>query len=117
MGFLSRLFSRFSEGKSGQKGYTTKDGPHGIHVYVQCDKCGEKIPVRLSTTAELQRREGPEAELGAGAFFVRKTIVGNRCYQRIEATIDFDNRYNVVDSEVQHGRLLTVQEYESEDES
>ena len=119
MSFLSRIFSRFSKGKSGQRGYTSKAGPHGIHIYVQCDRCGEKIPVRLSTTAELQRRDGPEAEVGSGAFFIRKTIVGNRCYQRIEARVDFDARYNVVDSEVQHGKLLTVEEYEqkNEDES
>lgn len=116
MSFFSKLFSRLLKG-SGSKGYVTKDGPTGIRIYVQCDRCGEKIPVRLSTTSELQRREGPEADLGAGAFFVRKTIVGNRCYQRIEAVVEFDGRYNVVDSEVEHGKLLTVEEFKEEDES
>lgn len=48
-------------------------------------------------------------------FFIQKTIVGNRCYQRIEAAIEFDGRFNVIDSEVKNGRLLTVEEYKARD--
>ncbi|NMB01661.1 MAG: hypothetical protein GX971_09145 [Firmicutes bacterium] len=117
MGFLSRFFPNLGKVQTrGQQGYTTTDGQHGIWIYLQCNKCGEKIPVRLRTTSELQRREGPDADLGPGQYFVQKTVVGSKCYQRIDATVDFDAKYNVVDSKVTNGKLITFKEYESKDE-
>ncbi|WP_461370507.1 hypothetical protein, partial [Candidatus Darwinibacter acetoxidans] len=92
------------------------DGSHGIWIYLQCDRCGEKIPVRLRTTSELQKREGPDAELGPGQYFVQKTVVGSKCYQRIEASVDFDAKYDVVDSQVVNGKLITYGEYKNNDE-
>lgn len=117
MGFLAKLFGGFGKSKSrGKQGYTKKDGQHGIWIYLKCDRCDEKIPVRLRTTSELQRREGPDADLGPGTYFVQKTVVGSNCYQRIDATVDFDLKYNVVDSKVTNGKLITYQEYEAKDE-
>lgn len=117
MGFLSNLFPGLRKSRArGKQGYVKRDGQHGIWIYLQCDKCGEKIPVRLRVTSEVQRREGPDEDLGPGQFFVQKTIVGSQCYQRIEATIDFDAKYNVIDSEIKHGKLITQKEYEEKDE-
>lgn len=116
MGFLSKLFGGSSKSRSkGRSGFTVQDGPHGIWIYIQCEKCGEKIPVRLRTTSEVQKREGPDAELGSGQYFVQKTIVGSKCYQRIEATVDFDAKYNVVDSHIDHGKLITAKEYKKDE--
>lgn len=115
MGFISDLFSGLFRSKSGKDHYTLRDGPQAIKIFFECSKCGEKIPVRLSTTSELQRREGPDAELGPGAFFVQKTVVGNKCYQRIEAVVDFDAKYRVAESKISGGRLLTVQEFEKQE--
>lgn len=117
MGFLSKLFPSMGKTQSrGKPGYATPDGPHGLNIYVQCDKCGEKIAVRLRKTSEVQRREGPDADLGPGQYFVQKTIVGSKCYQRIEATVDFDAKYNVVADTVEYGRLITLKEFNEEDE-
>jgi len=112
MGFLSNLFNKKPRA---EKGYTTKDGAHGVWIYLQCDKCDEKIAVRLRTTSELQKREGPDADGGPGTFFVQKTVVGSRCYQRIEAIVDFDAKYNVVGSQIKNGKLITAKEYEKND--
>lgn len=112
MSFLAKLF----KGKpQAEKGYTTKDGAHGVWIYLQCNKCAEKIAVRLRTTSEIQKREGPDADLGPGEMFVHKTIVGSKCYQRIEAVVDFDAKYNVVASQVQNGKLITAAEYGKND--
>lgn len=116
MGFLSRLFSKNKVRTRGQQGYTTIERPHGIWVYFKCSRCGEKIPLRLRTTSEIQRREGPDADLGPGAYFVNKIVVGNNCYQRIEAVIDFDSRYNVVSSNIKNGELITKAEFDRNDE-
>ncbi len=116
MGFLSKLFSNLGSRSKGEPGYATPDGPHGLRIYVQCDKCGEKVPVRLRTSSEVQKREGPDADQGSGQYFVQKTIVGSKCYQRIEATVEFDARYNVVESTVKGGKLITLKEFNKEDE-
>ncbi|NLL48425.1 MAG: hypothetical protein GX249_07560 [Firmicutes bacterium] len=117
MGFLDRLFPNLGKSRArGKSGYTRAEGPHGLWFYVQCDRCGEKIAVRLRTTSEVQKREGPDADLGPGQYFVRKTIVGSQCYQRIEATVDFDSKYNLVDADIKHGKLITQKEYEQRDE-
>lgn len=117
MSFLSRLFPGLNKSRArGKPGYTQKDGPHGIWIYIQCDHCEEKIPIRLRTTSELQRREGPDADLGPGHYFVQKTIMGSNCYKRIEATVDFDAKYNVVDSKIVGGKLITHSEYKEKDE-
>ncbi|HPT83753.1 MAG TPA: hypothetical protein PLM25_07675, partial [Limnochordia bacterium] len=111
----SKLFST-SRSPKGKTGYVRREGKTAVWIYVQCGKCGEKIPVRLRTTSELQRREGPDAQLGPGMFFVRKTIVGSQCYQRIEAAVEFDFKYDVVDSKVVNGRLITYEEFTKNDE-
>lgn len=117
MGFLDRLFPNLGKRQTkGKAGYTTLDGPHGLWFYVQCDKCGEKIAVRVRTTSEVQKREGPDQELGPGQYFVNKTIVGSNCYQRIEATVEFDAKYNVVDEAIHAGRLITLEEFNKKDE-
>ena len=115
MGFFSKLFQKLKgENVSSQKGYTRQEGRQGLWIYLQCDHCGEKIGVRLRKSSELQRREGPDESGGPGEFFVRKTVVGSKCYRRIEATVDFDARYNVVGSEVINGKLITFEEYKKE---
>jgi hypothetical protein len=46
---------------------------------------------------------------------VRKTVVGKKCYQRIEATVDFDGKYDVVDSKMVNGKLITYEEYKKDE--
>lgn len=116
MGFLSKLFSPAGSKQRAKPGYVRRDGKHALWIYIQCDRCGEKIPVRLRTTSELQRREGPDANDGPGMYFVRKTVVGSKCYQRIEATVDFDVKYDVVESKVTNGKLITYDEFKKTDE-
>lgn len=117
MSFLTKLFpSLAKKGTGSQQGYTRRDGQHAIWIYFQCGRCGEKIPVRIRTTSELQRREGPDADLGPGHYFIRKTVVGSQCFQRIEAVVDFDHRYNVVESHVQGGRLIPYTAFYEKDE-
>lgn len=117
MSFFSKLFPSLGKSPSkGMTGYTSQDGPHGIVIYLQCDKCNEKIAVRLRTTSEVQKRDGLDADLGPGQYFIQKTIVGSDCYNRIEATVDFDAKYNVVSSDIKHGKLITVADYKKDEQ-
>ena len=111
MGFLSKLMGLGKAQPKGKGGYVTAGRQARSVDLRSVAKCGEKIPVRLRTTSELQRREGPDTEQGPGMYFVRKTVVGKKCYQRIEASVEFDFKYDVVDHKVTNGRLITCDEY------
>ena len=51
----------------------------GIPLRVQCHACGEVIRARVNPTAELSL-----ADDGSEAYFVRKVLVGRRCFRPIE---------------------------------
>ena len=51
MDFLARLFAPGRSRSKAKTGYVKRDGRYAIWIYVQCDRCGEKIPVRLRTVS------------------------------------------------------------------
>jgi hypothetical protein len=47
------------------------------------------------------------SELDEGGYFIRKTLVGsNRCFQRVEVTLYFDERRNLVDRQISGGEFI-----------
>jgi hypothetical protein len=105
MGFIDSLKSLISDGKSDNY---EKDG---YWLYVRCDRCGEVIRTRI----DLRRDLNPGDE---GGFIVRKTLVGNRtCFERIEATLIFDDQRRVIDHEIDRGELVTAEAYEDSSQS
>jgi hypothetical protein len=91
MGFLSRLFG----GGGGGRGSDT-----GLYYYVQCDRCGEVIRVRVNPMSELSHSENERG------FFVRKYITGKRCYNRIEALFNYDSGRRLKSNDITGGKLV-----------
>lgn len=107
MGFLNKLFGIGGQGASSKDSKTIQDG-NGLFIFIQCNRCGEKIKLRLRKTDELQRLENNQ---NGASFFVKKMVMGSNCFNRMESTIEFDARYNVVHSEIENGKLLSVAEF------
>lgn len=87
------------EGGATQPGIT--DVGEAILVELMCDRCHEVLSVRLRKSSDIQRNydgSGPE-------FYVRKTVVGNKCFNRIELELEMDARYRPVATRVQGGKL------------
>jgi hypothetical protein len=60
-------------------------GPDGgIALRVRCAACGEVIRARVNPTAELSL-----ADDGSGTYFVRKVLVGQRCFRPIELRLRY----------------------------
>lgn len=107
MGFLSNLKAAlFSKGAPTQKGFVRHDG-QGLYVYVKCDRCGEVIPLRLRKTDEMAQSEEEGYD-----YFVQKVIVGQGCFQRMDARLEFDRRHELVNSSITGGHLVPVSEYQ-----
>lgn len=96
MSFLDSIKSIFGLGQSSDQA--------GHWIYVRCHRCGEAIKTRVDLKSALNPHDD-------GGYLMRKTLVGNQlCFQRIEVTLIFDKNRNLIDHEIQHGRLITADE-------
>jgi hypothetical protein len=77
-----------------------------LYLYIQCNKCGEKMRARVDLWNELTpdyegNREDPSS------FHCRKVLVGeNRCYQPIELQLKFDKNHKLVDKKIHGGKYI-----------
>lgn len=96
MGFLKRLFG----GK--QEPY---EDTQGVYLYVACDNCGSRLRVRIDKQYDLNRQ--------SGGFVWHKTLVDSKCFRPMPTTVKFDGNYSVTEAEIEGGRYLTKDEYET----
>lgn len=99
MGIFDKLGSLVSSGEQDD----------AIHLYVQCDKCGAKLDIRIDKSYDLS----PDYD-GEGAYFLRKEMLDDQCFTLMQARIHFDRQYNIINSEVKGGRLISHAEYEAD---
>jgi hypothetical protein len=79
-------------------------------VYVQCDRCGEKIRTRVDLRNDLSLHYG-ETDRDTTRF-CRKTLVGSgRCFQKIEVELTFDIRCQLIDRQIWGGTFISEEEY------
>jgi len=98
MGFLESMKSLLGGGQEQDKA--------GYHVYVRCNRCGEALKARIDMRNDLSHLE-------EGGFVVRKTLVGSqRCFERVEVTLTFDDNRKLVDREIVRGEFITGEEFE-----
>ena len=114
MGILAGLFGRKRQVDTKViKGLAISDGPHGVVVFIKCNKCGEKIRLRLRKTSEIVHGEGTKDY----EYFVQKVVMGNDCFNKMETRVEFNKAYQVVNWEIAHnaGKLITKSEFDSEE--
>jgi hypothetical protein len=99
MGFLDSMKSLLGGG--GEQDET------GYWIYVRCGRCGEVIKTRIDLHNDLSPRE-------EGGYMVSKTLVGSqRCFERVEATLIFDENRRLIDREITHGDFIAAEEFEA----
>ena len=101
MDWINRLFS---------KGTSTKhpgNDPNALWVYVQCNRCGTSLAVRIDRRNELS----PDYE--GGGMILRKEMMDSVCFQLMHAEMQFDGQGNVSAQNVDNGKFLTREEYEN----
>jgi len=100
MGLLDGLLKRIGVG-----GGPKETGDRGVYYYVRCDRCKEKIRIRVDPYWDLS----PENE-GSG-FTVTKHIIGQKCFRTIEATLTFDDKRVETERLISGGKFITAEEY------
>jgi len=108
MEILRRIFGG---GKPGER----RD-PNAIHFYVRCNKCGEKIRLRVDKRYDLMRDydRGP-GDVGSG-YALRRDILGNKCFQMMHMQVFLDNSYRILSQDITGGEFITYEEYTAEEE-
>lgn len=107
MGWLAGLLRKLTPGAKQKQTdvHVTKDA---VWVYLQCEKCGEKLALRLRKSSEIQREEGQAAY----QMFINKTVIGNKCFNRMQLRLEFDGMYRVINRQLKNGKFITKEEYE-----
>ena len=106
MSFLKDLFSRLSSG--------TGNDAHLYWVYVQCDRCQEKIRFHVDLRNDLSIQYGETEK--EDVYFTRKRVVGSQgCFKAIDVELTFDKDRHLMDRQITGGRFISQEEYDAEE--
>ena len=101
---LAGLFKRlFGAGSGGER-----DDPNILSIYAKCDRCGEKLRVRVNKSNDLSSTY----EDAGPAYTLIKTIVGSNCPNRMEANFTFDGGRRPLSQEISGGELISKEDFE-----
>lgn len=89
---------------------------NGLYFYVRAHRCDEVIQVRLNLMNDLSHRDTESGEESKD-FWVHKTIVGRKCYDRMEADFTFDENRKLTHKEVRGGVFVDEAAYRAYQES
>lgn len=95
MSFLRKLFGSSSPARD----------ERGIYLYVICDRCGDRLRLRIDREYDLNRE-------GDG-YTWHKTLVDNRCFRPMPTVVHFDRHYQVTSTEIEGGHYVSQEAYEA----
>jgi len=87
-----------------------KEDERAYWLYVQCDRCDEKIRSRVDLYNDLS----PIYNETGVTYFCRKVLIGQgRCYQKVEVEMSFDEKRQLTDRRITGGKFITGEEFSS----
>lgn len=80
-------------------------------LFIQCDKCGEKLKVFVNKETDLERvyEEGE----GGPAYRLTKEVMDSKCFSIISVAIEFGINKNIISRDISNGRFITEEDYAS----
>jgi hypothetical protein len=77
-----------------------------MYLYVQCNKCGEKLRARVDVWNELTPEYDGKSD-NAASYYCRKVLVGEKiCYQPIELRLKFDKNHKLIEKQIYGGKYI-----------
>lgn len=107
------LLGKLLGGLFGKGDATASDD--GTYYYVRCQKCGEKIRVRVARWDLCEDFEG-DGDAVSG-YTSNKDVVGQKCFRTIHISLKFDRSRREVSRSCSGGDFITREEFEAADES
>jgi hypothetical protein len=85
-----------------------------LYLYVQCDRCGEKMRARVDMWNELTPEYDEKGD-DAASYHCRKVLIGEKlCFQPIELSLRFNKNHKLIGQEIKGGKFIEEEEYESD---
>jgi DNA-directed RNA polymerase subunit RPC12/RpoP len=86
---------------------------HGesMYLYIQCEKCGEKLKVLVKKETDLERVY--EEEKGGPAYRLIKEAMDSKCFSIITIRAEFDINKNIISRDISNGHFITEEDYPS----
>lgn len=72
----------------------------GLYLVVRCQRCGTMVRVRVDVRNDLSLNDD------STGYLVRKVVVDDRCFSRIEVQLQFDSSRRQIAAEVHGGTLV-----------
>jgi hypothetical protein len=102
------IFKRlFGGGGSGASGNRSSGDPNGLYFYVKPNGCDEIVRVRIDRNNDLSLDDDNKS------YVVHKLARGTKCFQTVEVDLYFDQNRRLVNSELQHGVMVTEDDYQA----
>ncbi len=102
MGLFDKLKSVFTAGGTNQSKL--------IDVYVEDDKCGNQMKLLFRKSYDIQKVYTDDRE---AAYEIKKVVVCDNCYNKIDLHLEFDNRYKIIKQEIENGKIISKEEFEN----
>jgi hypothetical protein len=80
---------------------------NALYYYVRGSRCGAVTRVRVNRANDLSRDDDGES------FIVRKGIVDEVCFGRVEITIRYNSSYKETSREIEGGEFVTAAEHQA----
>ncbi len=100
MGFIDKIKSIFSGGSQSKL----------IDVYIEDDKCGNRMKLLFRKSYDIQKVYEDNRE---AAYEIKKMVVCDNCYNKIELNLEFDKRYNITNQEIKDGKIISKEKFEN----
>lgn len=81
-----------------------------IDIYIEDDKCGNQMKLIFRKNYDIPKVYEDNRE---AAYEVKKVVVCDSCYNKIDLHLEFDKQYNIINQEVDQGKIITKAEFEN----
>jgi hypothetical protein len=99
MDWLNKLFKPSAS--------SAREDTNVLWLYVQCSRCGAPLAVRVNRNSEVSH------DYESGGYVLRKEMMDGKCFQLMYAELHLDARGQVVSQNIDRGKFLTREEYET----
>ncbi|SFL06645.1 hypothetical protein [Halanaerobium salsuginis] len=88
---------------------SNNNGGNLITIYVKDNKCGNKMKLLFRKSYDIQKVYEDERD---AAFEIKKVIVCDNCYNKLQLELEFDRKYNIIKQKLENGEIITEEEYQ-----
>lgn len=81
-----------------------------IDIYIEDNKCSNQMKIIFRKDYDIQKVYADNRE---AAYEIKKVVVCDNCYNKINLHLEFDKKYNIIKKEIENGKIISEDEFES----